>query len=194
MKILGSIHEDGEPHSYCPDCWSRGILPYHLDGKEYYRCDRCGYDDSRLIMFYPQMRYRIMEDRELLHYTVGAVIEWQGKYLLFRRRLFPFKYTIVAGHWDSSDSTPEAAITREIEEEAGIELHPADSPIVETLNDPCRRGADFHEWRLYRFKVLRHMVTMSDEADIIGWYSPEEIRGIDLTIPTEHFFRKLQIL
>ena len=130
----------------------------------------------------------------LVLYAVGAVIAWQGKFLLFRRRLFPFQYTIVAGHWDSNDPTPEAAITREIAEEAGLALHPAGSPLVETLKDPCRRGADFHEWRLYRFTVGGHQVTMSEEADIIGWYSPEEIRGLDLTIPTEYFFKKLQII
>lgn len=194
MKILGSIPDDGKPHSFCPDCWSQEILSYARDSKEYYRCGRCGYDDSRLIMIYPQMRYRILEDRDLLHYAVGAVIEWQAKYLLFRRRLFPFQYTIVAGHWDRCDSTPEAAMAREIGEEAGIALHPEEAPLVETLSDPCRRGADFHEWRLYRLKVAHHQVTLSDEADIIGWYSPEEIRGLELTIPTEHFFRKLQIL
>ncbi len=194
MKVLGNIPDDGETHAYCPACWSREIRPYPREGKEYYRCGRCGYDDGRLVMVYPQMRYRILEDRELLHYTVGAVIERQEKILLFRRRLFPFQYTIVAGHWDLSDSTPEAAMAREIGEEAGLELHPAQAPIVETLNDPCRRGADLHEWRLYRFQVLRHQVTLSEEADIIGWYSPEEIRGLDLTIPTEHFLRKLGIL
>lgn len=194
MKVIGQISQDKGGRSYCPKCWSEYIQSYAAEGREYYRCDRCGYDDSRLIMFYPQMRYRILPDRELLHYSVGAVIEWEGKILLFHRRLFPFRYTIVAGHWDLDDETPETAVAREIAEEAGIEVQPEKPVFVETLQEPCRRGADFHEWRLYRGTVDYNTVTLSDEADIIGWYAPDEIRALDLTIPTEHFLKKLDIV
>lgn len=54
----------------------------------------------------------------------------------------------IAGHWDLDDGTPEAAVAREIAEEAGIEIRPDKSVFVETLEEPCRRGADFQEWRL----------------------------------------------
>ena len=194
MKVIGQISQDKRDHSYCPKCWSECIQSYAAEGREYYRCDRCGYDDSRLIMFYPQMRYRILPDGELLHYSVGAVIEWEGKILLFHRRLFPFQYTIVAGHWDLDDETPETAVAREIAEEAGIEGHPEKPLFVETLKEPCRRGADFHEWRLYRAAVNYNTAILSDEADIIGWYAPDEIRELDLTIPTQHFLKKLDII
>ena len=190
MKVKGQIQRDDNPHSYCPECWSECIQPYAAEGREYYRCERCGYNDSRLIMLYPQMRYRVLSDSELLHYSVGAVIEWEGKILLFHRRLFPFRYTIVAGHWDLDDATPEDAVAREIGEEAGIEIRPEKPVFVETLEEPCRRGADFHEWRLYRATVDRNTATLSDEADIIGWYAPDEIRGLDLTIPTEYFSKE----
>ena len=194
MKVKGQIQRDDNPHSYCPECWSECIQPYAAEGREYYRCERCRYDDSRLIMLYPQMRYRVLPNSELLHYSVGAVIEWEGKILLFHRRLFPFRYTIVAGHWDLDDTTPEKAVAREIEEEAGIKICPEKPVFTETLKEPCRRGADFHEWRLYRATVDRNTATLSDEADIIGWYTPDEIRGLDLTIPTEHFLKKLEII
>ena len=194
MKVIGQISQDQRDHSYCPKCWSECIQSYAAEGREYYRCERCGYDDSRLIMFYPQMRYRVLPDGELLHYSVGAVIEWEGKILLFHRRLFPFRYTIVAGHWDLDDETPETAVAREIAEEAGIEVQPEKPLFVETLKEPCRRGADFHEWRLYRATVDYNTATLSDEADIIGWYAPDEIRELDLTIPTQHFLKKLDII
>ena len=90
----------------------------------------------------------ILPDSEFLHYSVGAVIEWEGKILSFYRRLYPFRYTIVAGHWDLDDETPEAAVAREIAVEAGIEFRPDKSVSVETLEEPRRRGTDFHEWRL----------------------------------------------
>lgn len=194
MKILEKIIKDDKTHIYCPQCLGETICPYCINGKEFYKCNSCGYDDSRMIMIYPDMRYEILDDNELLHYSVGAVVEWEGKFLLFRRRLFPFKYTIIAGHWDLTDLTPELAIIREIREEAGIELEPQPVLFVETINEPCRRGADFHEWRLYKFEVDNHEVSMSEEADIIGWYLPDEINNLDLTIPTEYFLNKLQIL
>ena len=90
--------------------------------------------------------------------------------------------------------TGKAAVAREIAEEAGIEICPEKPVFTETLKEPCRRGADFHEWRLYRATVDRNTATLSDEADIIGWYTPDEIRGLDLTIPTEHFLKKLEII
>ena len=194
MKVKGKVAQDNRAHSYCPKCWSECIQPYVTEGREYYRCGGCGYDDSRLIMFYPQMRYRILPGGELLHYSVGAVIEWEEKILLFHRRLFPFCYTIVAGHWDLDDETPEIAIAREIREEAGIEIQPEKPVFVETLKEPCRRGADFHEWQLYRATVDQNTATLSDEADIIGWYAPDEIRELDLTIPTEYFLKKLGVI
>jgi 8-oxo-dGTP pyrophosphatase MutT (NUDIX family)/ribosomal protein S27AE len=194
MKIIGEIIHDQKTHSYCPKCWNNKIQAYLKNGKEYYHCGNCGYDDSRLFEFYPQLRYQILDNQELLHYSVGAIIVWEEKLLLFRRRLFPFKYTIIAGHWDLTDSSADQAIIREIKEEAGIEVTPNTPIITEMLNEPCRRGADFHEWRLYQFKVNYNQATMSEEADIIGWYSPDEIKKLELTIPTEYFLKKLNIL
>ena len=194
MKILGEVQQDDDVHRYCPHCWSQKIVSYSRDGKEYYRCGDCGYDGSRLIEIYPQLRFQILEDKELLHYSVGCVIQWEQKFLLFRRRLFPFKYTLVAGHWDLSDPTPESAVAREVREEVGIEVSPQNPIFVETLNEPCRRGADYHKWHLYRVTVSENKVVMSEEADIVGWYSPSEISDLELTIPTEHFFRKLELI
>ena len=194
MKVKGKISQDNRAYSYCPECWSKCIQPFAAESREYYRCGGCGYDGSRLIAFYPQMRFHILPDCELLHYSVGAVIEWNRKILLLHRRLFPFCHTIVAGHWDLDDETPEAAVAREIAGEVGIEIRP-DKPVsVETLEEPCRRGADFHEWRWYRATINRNTATLSDEADIIGWYAPDEIKGLDLTIPTEYFQEKLGII
>lgn len=194
MKVKGDIPTDNRSHTFCPDCWAETIQPYDREGKEFYRCDSCGYDDSRAIIIYPQMRYEIKDDQELLHYSAGAIIEWKGRFLLFRRRLFPFQYTVIAGHWDLDDPTPADAIVREVKEESGLEVSPTDPPIVEMLQEPCRRGADFHEWHLFQMAVDTNLVTMSDEADIIGWYLPEEIRELEMTIPTEYFLKKLKII
>lgn len=194
MKIKGEIKQDNEVHRYCPRCWSENTTSYFRQGKGYYRCNDCGYDDSRLVIIYPQMRFRVMDDNELLHFSVGCVLEWKRMFFLFRRRFYPYRYTIVAGHWDMSDLTPELAVAREIQEETGFELYPEHPIFVETLNDPCYRGADYHKWYLYRASASDNRATMSEEANVIGWYSPDEIRKLKLTFPTEYFFKKLQII
>ena len=81
------------------------------------------------------MRYHILPDSELLNYSVGAVIEWEGKILLFHRRLFPFCYTIAAGHWDLDDDTPEAAVAREIAEEAPNDMNKSGSTHISNLGN-----------------------------------------------------------
>lgn len=194
MKVLGPLVNDGHAHTYCPNCWSERTRVYQREGRERYACEACGHDGDRMIMTYPTMRYEVRADRELLHYSVGAVIEHDGTFLLFRRRLFPFAYTIVAGHWDLGDPDPETAIEREVHEESGLRL-PIEPPVITTtLREPCRRGADVHEWRLFRLATDQRDVTLSDEADVIGWYSPAEIRDLPLTLPAEHFLSELGIV
>jgi 8-oxo-dGTP pyrophosphatase MutT (NUDIX family) len=194
MKVLGPIPKDERTHRYCPTCWSDRIVPVDVKGREFYRCEACGYSDSRLVEIYPGLRYDLMEKQEILHYSVGAIICWEGKYLLFRRRLYPFAYTIVAGHWDLTDPSPEVAIAREIREECGLQVGPPGEPMVDRLHESCRRGADHHEWRLFQFGVESNRATLSEEADIMGWYDRDEIRSLDLTIPTRHFLAKLGII
>ena len=75
MNVKGKIRQDNRGHSYCPESWSKCIQPYAAESREYYQCGGCGYDDSRLIAFYPQTRYHVLPDSELLHYSVGAVTE-----------------------------------------------------------------------------------------------------------------------
>ena len=65
VKVKGKIPQDNRDHSYCPKCWSECSQSYAAEGREYYRCDRCGYNDSRLIRVYTQMRYRTLPDSDV---------------------------------------------------------------------------------------------------------------------------------
>ena len=60
-------------------------------------------------------------DGKLLHYSVGAVIEKDGKYLLVDRVKPPFGFAGLAGHVDEGES-PDATIVREIMEESGLKV------------------------------------------------------------------------
>ncbi|MEK6959849.1 MAG: NUDIX domain-containing protein, partial [Nanoarchaeota archaeon] len=58
-------------------------------------------------------------DGQKMHYSVGAVIERNGLYLLIDRAKPPFGFAGIAGHVDEGESA-EQAIIREVREESGL--------------------------------------------------------------------------
>ena len=63
-------------------------------------------------------KLRTSESGEPLHFSVGALIEKGGKFLLIDRNLHPFGFACVAGHVDEGE-LPEEALKREAKEESG---------------------------------------------------------------------------
>lgn len=53
-------------------------------------------------------------DGKVHHYSVGALIELNGKYLLIDRAIPPLGFAGVAGHIDEGEA-PEHALAREVE-------------------------------------------------------------------------------
>ena len=61
----------------------------------------------------------------------------------------------------------------------------------EEIRDECRRGADYHFWHLYLCQCTGEP-RMSDEGDVIGWFTRDEITGeLPLTRPTGYFLGQL---
>ncbi len=124
---------------------------------------------------------------ELIHETVGAIVERRGRCLLFRRRLFPVgEYTLPAGHREG-DESPEACVRREMAEEVGLE--PRSLRLLAEnvlLRDACRRGADYHLWTLFGAETAGEP-SLGEEGDRWGWYGTEEWAALPLTPPTRHF-------
>jgi hypothetical protein len=56
------------------------------------------------------------------------------------------------------------------------------------IQEPCRRSTDYHVWNLYVCEAIGEPTMNGHEADVIGWYSLDEIRNLPLTIPTRTFF------
>ena len=161
-----------------------------------------GHQSPRAYIFDGKAVYSFAGGR-LIHETVGALVQRpagdEHLTLLFLRRKFPFLYTIPAGHLEINRD-PAAEMARELEEESGLvvdeaeALWPDDPPL---LYDPCRRGADWHRWRLYRLSA-RGAPRLSDEGRIIGWYRPVEVQGLAdqglLTAPVQTLFTRLNLI
>ena len=56
-----------------------------------------------------------------MHFSVGAVIEINGKYLLIDRDMEPFGFAGLAGHIDEGE-TPEETLFRKVDEESGLKI------------------------------------------------------------------------
>lgn len=89
--------------------------------------------------------------------SVGAIIKnAAGQYLCLYRLKRPIGLAFIAGHIDPEDKSPEAALVREVEEEAGLKV--INFKLIENkvLLNPCSRGLkeigrdyDGHEWFFY---------------------------------------------
>ena len=186
---------NSKAHSFCLSCGEETIKSVIKGGREFYRCTNCRKDFERAIIIRPNDLYDFKSDGTMCHFSVGTIIKRKEKYLLFRRRKFPFVWVSPAGHLDKGENPKEAAI-REVGEETGLTVKNIKLLFEEELlNDPCRRGVNVHHWRLYICQCTGKLKP-SEEAELktIGWYKPKEIGKFELSNPTEHFFKKLKII
>jgi ADP-ribose pyrophosphatase YjhB (NUDIX family) len=195
LKELLARLDPESSHQLCFQCHSSQVQVVVETGKELYACNLCGYKGGRQILVTPDLRYDFTPEGLWRHFSVGGVIERNGRYLLFNRRKYPFQYTLPAGHWNWQEADPQDALVREVYEETGLRVITAKLLYQEdVLGDTCRRGSDIHYWHLYRCICEGEPRTDEDEGDFISWYTPEQIRQLELTTPTRYFLMKLRIL
>jgi 8-oxo-dGTP pyrophosphatase MutT (NUDIX family) len=165
---------------------------------EGYKCSN-GHIQPRAFIFDSTTKWEFQDDGGLRHFSAGAILwnlekrreKQETRYCLFRRRAHPIGYyTIPAGHVEMGEEPKEAAL-REVYEETQLGVLSAELLYQEEMQDECRRGSDYHFWHLYLCKCIGEP-RMSVEADVIGWFTREEITDeLKLTRPTGLFFGKL---
>ncbi len=140
-----------------------------------------------------QPKEGISSHKKLMHYSVGAVIKRNNKYLLIDRANPPFGFAGLAGHIDE-DETPEEALIREVKEESGLDVKRYDLLFEEELDwNWCSYGVKVHYWYLYKCEVYGS-IKKSEEAKTINWYTQEQIKKLKLEPVWEYWFKKLGIL
>ena len=167
--------------SYCLKCLKIGVSRTISDGKTYYRCEACGAVLDRRLVIDDRIVWWLAEDRTYWHESVGVVVICEGKILCMMRQIFPFAFTIPAGHLDTGEE-PEIAAGRELFEETGISVeypleHLGDFDIS---GDSCRRGSDDHRWHLYRYRLeVLPEIKLDDESSKSVWVNLDELRSLD---------------
>lgn len=131
---------------------------------------------------------------EQMHYSVGALIEKDSKYLLIDRAVPPLGFAGIAGHIDEGEDALEA-LKREAEEESGLQISNCEQLFEEELDwNWCSKGVNSHYWYLFKCDVSGELQRSERETKSIGWYSEEEIKKLKLEPVWEYWFKKIKII
>ena len=134
------------------------------------------------------------KNNQPMHFSVGALIEKEGKYLLIDRVHPPLGFAGMAGHIDEGEEALEA-LKREIEEESGLKIEKYKLLFEEELDwNWCYKGVNIHYWYLFKCSVSGKIKENKSETKSIGWYTPEEIKNLKLEPVWHYWFKKLQII
>jgi len=191
MKINGKIDLKRKYAEYCPYCFSEKIEEIILISRVSYACKSCGKKTGRLIIIDQKLKFWVDKKKNYWHESVGVFIfNKKNEILLIHRTKFPIGYAIPAGHLDK-DELPENGAKREVFEEVGLKLKELKLVSEEDiLNDPCRRGADQHNWHLYKAIIGRQKIKINNESESFVWCKKEDALKLNLVALTRHFLEK----
>jgi 8-oxo-dGTP diphosphatase len=129
-----------------------------------------------------------------MHYSVGALIEQKGTYLLIDRVHPPPGFAGPAGHIDEGEDD-RTALYREIKEETGLTITSHELLFDEEVTENvCHRKVAVHYWKVFSCTVTGELQPNKKEAKSINWYTPEEIQNLNLEPVWVQWFKKLKII
>ncbi len=194
MKITFPLPTDNATHTYCPHCGAEAISSVTQDGATRFACSNCHQVHDRVIQIGPGLTWWVdAKTHELWHESAGLVIvDESDRILVFERLIYPRQTTFPAGHVKAGED-PAQTVLREASEEVGLSLTEVE-PIGDDAipGDRCSRGADFHQWHLYRTRVAdgtRPQLTGSNEGHRAVWLTLDQLRATD-TPPAVRFMLK----
>ena len=178
---------------YCIHCFSQKIERTYQNGLTFYYCQSCGRTAERSLVIDNNIVWWLdKKTNEYWHESVGIFVSnSKKKVLFFERTIYPFSFSIPAGHLDAGEMA-EMAIKRELIEETG--LVPDKVRLFseeDVVGDKCRRGADNHKWHLYVTKIENtDGIKMNDEGVGSVWLTLDEALEKELAFPVRYFIEK----
>ena len=128
-----------------------------------------------------------------MHYSVGAIIKIDGKYLLIDRAKTPFGFACPAGHIDEGE-TPEESLKREVEEETGLKIVNFKLLFEAESRGLCDRGIGLHYWYVYECETKGKITLELSGAKSIGLYTQEEMSKLKFEPAWVDWFKRLKII
>lgn len=141
----------------------------------------------------PQSKEKLVSGKRL-HFSVGAIIEQGGKYLLIDRNVPPLGFASIAGHIDEGYTEVETLV-KEVREESGLTIEHYRLLYEERLDwNWCSQGAEQHHWYVFFCRVSGEVRCNPREVKSIGWYTPDEIQSLQLEPVWEYWFTKFGLV
>jgi len=129
-----------------------------------------------------------------MHYSVGALIKKDNKYLLIDRKISPYGFAGPAGHIDEGEF-PEESIIREVKEETGLKVVKHSLIFEEEINwNWCSKGVKIHYWYLFKCETSGEIKRNMRETKLIGLFSESEIKNLKLEPVWKYWFEKLKVI
>ncbi len=190
IPINISLKQEGQ---YCIHCFSQKVERIYRNELTYYHCQSCGKTAERSLVIDNGIVWWIdKQTNEYWHESVGVfVFNSENKALFFERTIYPFAFTIPAGHLDTGEIA-EMAVKRELMEETGIKSDNVKFFSEEdVIGDKCRRGSDNHRWHLYVTKIKNTAsIKINDEGIKPVWLTLNEALKKELVFPVRYFIEK----
>ncbi len=133
------------------------------------------------------------------HFSVGAVIKNQNKFLIIDRNLKPYGYAGISGHIEEKE-TPLQALTREIREESGLILISQKFLFKKVIiqKENCVFNAKRHKWYVYECKCIGNLSPSKKEIKSIKYITKKQLKKLykekKLESPWKVIFKKLKII
>jgi len=134
-----------------------------------------------------------LRDDEMIHPCVGAIIIRNDEILMIERQKFPFGWACVAGHIDEGEE-PVISLIREVKEESGLDVISHELLFEEEINNPCRRGVNYHYWYVYKCDVTGDFIENKDEVKNIKWENIDNLKKLNLEPVWKYIFEKLDMI
>lgn len=127
-----------------------------------------------------------------MHFSAGALIERDGKYLIMKRAVWPRLYATIGGHVDKGETMAQA-LAREVKEETGLSIQHK-RLIFKGMVDPdrCYRGVDRHFWHLYLVRVKGRLKRDPRESENLQWLTKRQMGRLKFTPPVHYLLKKLR--
>jgi len=171
---------------FCILCGATGVTKVkHKNSNFLYHCGSCHQKSERFIAWDPGMEQYFNNQNELVHASVGVIVQNEKKdILLFKRVKYPFLWTVPAGHLNKGEEPSEAAL-RELFEETQItitQLHPVFTG--EIRGDSCVGGADIHFWHAYVGRMQNDVEPSieKEEGGEWGWFSLDKLPEVTMPV------------
>jgi 8-oxo-dGTP diphosphatase len=123
--------------------------------------------------------------------TVGAIIEKDGRILLTKRNVEPYKgrWVVPGGHIEPNE-TAINAVRREIKEETGLSIKPEFLFYQDEICTDLRPKFDIHHVCLIFYSKTKGKVKINEESTEFRWFKPREALKLKLAFRYNEVIRK----